>query len=64
MEDRQELVKARQQYEDSTTADRTCLGANQTNPHVCEAQRLAMVSDERAFNNISGHAANINVQQR
>jgi hypothetical protein len=64
MEDRQEYVKARQQYEESTTGYRTCLGANQANPHVCEAQRLATESDERASNNISGHAANINVQQR
>ena len=64
MEDRQEYVKARQQYEESTGAYRTCLGSNQANPRACEAQRLAMESDERAFNNISGHAANINVQQR
>jgi len=64
IEDRQEYVKARQQYEDSTAGYRTCLGANQANPRACEAQRLAMDSDERAFNNISGHAANINVQQR
>jgi hypothetical protein len=64
MEDRQEYVKARQQYEESTGAYRTCLSANQANPRACEAQRLAMESDERAFNNISGHAANINVQQR
>jgi hypothetical protein len=64
MEDRQEYVKARQQYEDSTAAYRTCLGANQANPRICEAQRLAMESDERAFNNISGHAANLNIQQR
>jgi len=64
MEDRQEYVKARQQYEESTGAYRSCLGANQANPRACEAQRLAMESDERAFNNISGHAANINVQQR
>jgi hypothetical protein len=64
MEDRQEYVKARQQYEESTTGYRTCLGTNQANPRACEAQRLAMESDERAFNNISGHAANINVQQR
>jgi hypothetical protein len=64
MEDRQEYVKARQQYEESTAGYRSCLGANQANPRACEAQRLAMESDERAFNNISGHAANINVQQR
>jgi hypothetical protein len=64
MEDRQEYVKSRQQYEDSTSAYRTCLGANQTNPRICEAQRLAMESDERAFNNISGHAANLSIQQR
>jgi hypothetical protein len=64
MEDRQEYVKARQQYEESAAGYRSCLGANQTNPRTCEAQSLAMESDERAFNNISGHAANINVQQR
>jgi ABC-type uncharacterized transport system auxiliary subunit len=64
MEDRQEYVKARQQYEESTAGYRSCLGINQANPRTCEAQRLAMESDERAFNNISGHAANINVQQR
>jgi hypothetical protein len=64
MEDRQEYVKARQQYEETTAAYRACLGANQANPRICEAQRLAMESDERAFNNISGHAANLNVQQR
>lgn len=64
IEDRQEYVKARQQYEESTAGYRNCLSANQVNPRMCEAQRLAMESDERAFNNISGHAANINVQQR
>jgi hypothetical protein len=64
IEDRQEYVKARQQYEESTGAYRACLNANQSSPRACEAQRLAMESDERAFNNISGHAANINVQQR
>jgi hypothetical protein len=64
IEDRQEYVKARQQYEESTGTYRSCLGANQANPRMCEAQRLAMETDERAFNNISGHAANINVQQR
>lgn len=64
MEDRQEYVKARKQYEESTTAYRGCLGVNQAAPRACEAQRLAMETDERAFNNISGHAANFNVQQR
>jgi hypothetical protein len=56
--------KLRQQYEESASGYRSCLGANQANPRTCEAQRLAMESDERAFNNISGHAVNINVQQR
>jgi hypothetical protein len=64
MEDRQEYVKARQQYEESTGGLPHLSSANQANPRACEAQRLAMESDERAFNNISGHAANINVQQR
>jgi hypothetical protein len=64
MEDRQEYVKARQQDEEATGAYRSRLGANQANPCACEARRLAMETDERAFNNISGHAANINVQQR
>jgi hypothetical protein len=64
IEDRQEYVKARRQYEESASGYRSCLGANQANPRTCEAQRLAMESDEGAFNNISGHAANINVQQR
>jgi hypothetical protein len=64
MEDLQECVKARQQYEESAAAYRTCLGVNQVNPRACEAQRLAMESDERAFNNSLGHAANLDVQQR
>jgi hypothetical protein len=42
MEDLQECVKARQQYEESAAAYRTCLGVNQVNPRACEAQRLAM----------------------
>ena len=64
IEDRQEYVKARQQYEESAGSYRSCLGTNQATPRACEAQRLAMESDERAFNNISGHAANLNVLQR
>jgi hypothetical protein len=64
MEDRQEYVKARQQYDESTAAYRTCLVANGANLRACEGQRLAMEADERAFNNISGHAANLNIQQR
>lgn len=64
MEDRQEYVKARQQYEDSLAVYRSCLAANSANLKTCEGQRLTAEADERAFNNTSGHAANINVQQR
>jgi hypothetical protein len=44
MEDRQEYVKARQQYEESTSGYRSCLGTNQINPRACEAQRLAITA--------------------
>jgi hypothetical protein len=56
MEDRQEAVKARQQYEESTAAYRTCLAAKQANTRNCEAQRLTMEADERVFTNISARA--------
>jgi hypothetical protein len=52
----QEAVKARQQYEESTAAYRTCLAANQANTRNWEAQRLTMEADERVFTNISARA--------
>lgn len=64
MEDRQEYVKARQQYEESATGYRSCLAANPSNIKACEGPRLMAEADERAFNNMSGRAANINVLQR
>ena len=36
MEDRQEYVKARQQYEDSLAVYRSCLAANSANLKTCE----------------------------
>ena len=64
---------ARLNYEKSVTNYRACLAANQSNVHACEAQRLIMDTDERAFNNLSadvntklsaGNTNNIIVQQR
>jgi hypothetical protein len=54
MEDRQEYVKARQQYEGSLAVYRNCLAANSSNIKACEGRRLASEADERAFTNISG----------
>lgn len=44
---------ARVNYEKSVADYRNCLAANPSNVKACEAQRLTMETDERAFNNIS-----------
>jgi hypothetical protein len=64
---------ARLNYEKSVTNYRSCLAANPSNVNACEAQRLIMDTDERAFNNLSadvntklsaGNTSNVIVQQR
>ena len=64
---------ARLNYEKSVTSYRNCLAANASNVNACEAQRLTMELDERAFNNLSADVntklsgnstSNIIVQQR
>ena len=45
--------EARVNYEKSVADYRNCLAANPSNVKGCEAQRLTMETDERAFNNIS-----------
>ena len=62
---------ARLRYEKSVADYRNCLAANPSNLKACEAQRLTMELDERAFNNISASvsgmfgasSSNIVVQQ-
>jgi len=57
IEDRQAYVNARHQYEESAAAYRACLNSNQATPQNCEARRLAMASDERAFVDFSKPAS-------
>ena len=44
---------ARLNYEKSVADYRNCLAANPSNVKACEAQRLTMETDERAFNSLS-----------
>ena len=63
---------ARLNYEKSVANYRNCLAANPSNVNTCEAQRLTMEVDERAFNNMSASVngkfgasnSNIVVQQQ
>jgi hypothetical protein len=60
---------ARVNYEKSVEDYRACLAANSSNVKACEAQRVMMETDERAFNNMSDSlnglmGGNVTVQQR
>lgn len=61
---------ASQQYQQSLASYRTCLGANAANPKACEAQRLVLEVDERAYTNRvaatfgDNSTRNVNIQSR
>ena len=44
---------ARSNYEKSVGDYRNCLAANTSNVNACQAQRLTMESEERAYNNLT-----------
>lgn len=61
---------ASQQYQQSLVAYKACLGANAVNPRACEAQRLVLEADERAYTNRvaatfgDNSTRNVNIQSR
>lgn len=64
-------VDARNDYQQSRAAYKECLADNQSNPAACEARRLAMEADERAYNNLAAGiqlggsgSVNVNTQSR
>jgi hypothetical protein len=63
---------ARSNYESSVASYRQCLDANPSNVNACQAQRLAMEAEERAYTNLTadvntklsrGYTNNVLVQQ-
>lgn len=62
-------VNARSDYQKSLAAYKVCLGANSSNVIACEAQRLAMEADERAYNDFTagiqlGGTRSLTIDQR
>jgi hypothetical protein len=53
-------VDARQNYQQSTAAYRACLDANSANLSACDAKRLALEADERAYNTLSAPLTRLN----
>jgi hypothetical protein len=46
-------IDARNDYQQSRAAYKQCLAENQSDPAACDARRLAMEADERAYNNFT-----------
>ncbi|RXG85338.1 hypothetical protein [Bradyrhizobium zhanjiangense] len=54
------MIQSRSEYQDSAEKYKSCLAANTAAPQNCEALRLAMETDERKFNNMSGRGVSAN----